>query len=153
MKKKAVGFAAAASLAGGTLVLRLTDRISDDMLFWAFLVLVMLAASVLFSYLATEEYKRRNFTQEQIECINTLHSPKCDKEKRMTYDYAVRAGRAAMAMCGVGFILLEVPDMRHKVVIGVFWIFLILLAGFLSPIAWRIGKAYLQRRKSIKAHS
>jgi hypothetical protein len=150
MKKKAIGFMAALSIGGGTLVLRLTDLISNQMLFWAFLVLVMLAASVLFSYLATEEYKRRNFTQEQIDCINTLHSPKCDKEKRMTYNYAVKSGRAAMAMCGVGFVLLEVPDLRYKVVIGVLWIFLILLAGFLSPIAWRIGKEYLRRRKSAR---
>jgi hypothetical protein len=148
MKKKALGFVAALSLVGGLWVMRLGDIISDMMLFWAFLVLLMAAASVLFSFLATEEFKRRTYSQKQIDCINTLHSRECDKEKKETYAYAVKMGRVGMASCGVIFILLQETTWRHQVVIAVLWMFAVALVGYLSPIAWRFGREYLRHRKA-----
>lgn len=150
MKKKAIGFVAAISILGGTWVLRIADIVSDKILFWAFLVLLMAAASVLFSFLATEEFKRSTYSQRQIDCINTLHSRECDQEKRATYAYAVKMGRIGMATCGVIFVLLQDVTWRHQLVIGVFWLFGVALVGYLSPIAWRFGREYLRHRKAAK---
>lgn len=120
------------------LIGRLNGLISDQVLIWMALIAGMIAASYAVAIGATEWFKRRNFTQAQIECINDPHSDGCNEEKRRTYDFAVYAGFAAMFTCGIIFILLQVPDWRYKVVIAVLWLFASVFVGVTAPLVWRL---------------
>lgn len=138
MNGKAVGIGGALVLLACTLIGRFEGLITDQALIWAGLVVGMGIASWAFSIGATEYYKRRTFSQLQIECINSPHSMGCDKEKRRTYNFAVRSGFAGMALNGIIFILLEGATWRHALVIAVFWLHACAIVGVISPLMWRI---------------
>ncbi len=138
MNAKSLTITGALVLLACTLIGRFEGLITDQVLIWAGLVVGMGIASWAFSIGATEYYKRRTFSQIQIECINSQHSTGCDKEKRRTYNFAVRSGFVGMVMCGVIFILLEGADWRIAVVIAVFWVFASMIVGVTSPLMWRI---------------
>lgn len=128
---------AAASLAV-LLIGRLNGLITDQMLLWAAIIFGLAVASSAFSIGATEWFKRRKFSQAQIECINDPHSVGCDKEKRKTHDFAVRSGACAMFLCGVIFVKFQAPDWQTGIVIGVFWLILCGIVGVTSPLLWRL---------------
>jgi hypothetical protein len=125
-------------LLAATLSARLEGLVSDQVLVWIALVAGMIAASYSVAIGGTEWFKRRKFSQKQIDCINDMHSMECDEEKRQTYDFAVICGFSAMLVCGVIFILLQVPDWRYKVVIAVLWLFACFFVGLTAPLVWRL---------------
>jgi hypothetical protein len=140
MNAKSLTITGALILLAVTLIGRFEGLVTDQMLFWAAMVIGMAVGSYAFSIGATEWYKRRTFSQKQIECINDQHSTDCDKEKRKTYNFAVRSGFLAMAGCGVIFLLLEGATWRHTLVIAVFWLFGSMIVGVTSPIVWRVAR-------------
>lgn len=121
-----------------TLIGRFQGLVTDQALIWIALVAGMIAASYASAIGATEWFKRANFNQATIECINNPHSTGCDKEKRKTYNFAVRAGGFSMAACGVIFILLEGATWKQAIVIAVFWLFVSWIVGVTSPIVWKL---------------
>jgi hypothetical protein len=121
-----------------TLIGRLEGLISDQILIWAAMIAGMISGSYILSIGGTEWYKRRKFSQKQIECINDPRSSGCDKEKRQTYNVAVRSGFISMFLCGVIFILLEGTNWRIALVIAVFWLFAAAIVGVTSPLMWRL---------------
>lgn len=127
-----------------TLTARLEGLISDQVLVWIAMIVLAVSASYAIAIGGTEWFKRRNFTQVQIECINDPHSDGCNEEKRRTYDAAVITGFLAMLTCGIIFILLQVPDWRYKVVIAVLWLLASAFVGVTAPLVWRLfRKRYL----------
>src|SRR5689334_7220371 len=127
-----------------TLIGRINGLITDDVLILIAVFSVMVAGSYAFAIGFTEWFKRRKFSQIQIECINDVHSTGCDKEKRRTYDVAVRSGGGAMATCGIIFILIDGADWRTGIVVAVFWLFASAIVGVTAPLVWRMfRKRYL----------
>lgn len=138
MNAKTLTIGGALVLLAVTLIGRLEGLISDQILIWAAMIMVMVAGSYALSIGGTEWFKRRSFSQKQIDCINDPHSPGCDREKRQTYNVAVRSGFASMFLCGVIFILLEGADWKIAVVIAVFWLFGSAIIAVTSPLVWRL---------------
>lgn len=138
MNAKSLTIGGALVLLACGLIARLEGLISDQALIWAAMISGMVAGSYILSIGGTEWFKRRTFSQLQIECINDPHSTGCDKEKRKTYDFAVRSGFISMAACGAIFILLEGADWRMALVIAVFWVFASAIVGVTSPLMWRL---------------
>jgi hypothetical protein len=144
MNSTALKISGAIALLGVTLIGRLNGLISDQVLIWIAMIVLAIAASYAVAIGGTEWFKRRNFSQKQIACINDPYSIGCDKEKRRTYDVAVITGFLAMLTCGIFFILLQVPDWRYKVVIAVLWLFASVFVGVTAPLVWRLfRKRYL----------
>jgi hypothetical protein len=146
LNAKSLTIGGALVLLAVTLIGRFEGLVTDQMLIWAAMIIGMAVASYAFSIGATEYYKRRTFSQKQIDGINNPHSTGFDKEKRKTHDFAVRSGFGSMAGCGVIFILLEGADWRIGLVIAVFWAFGSMIVGLTSPLVWR-----LCRKRFIKA--
>jgi hypothetical protein len=138
LNTKALGIGGALVLLAVTLIGRFEGLVNDQMLLWAAMILGMILGSYALAIGATEYYKRRTFSQKQIECINDPHSTGCDKEKRKTHDFAVRSGFTGMAACGVIFVLLEGADWRLAFVIAVFWALLSVLIGLTAPLFYRL---------------
>jgi membrane protein implicated in regulation of membrane protease activity len=129
-----------------TLTARLEGLISDQVLIWIAMIALAVTASYAVAIGGTEWFKRRKFSQKQIDCINDIHSTECDEEKRRTYDVAVITGFCSMLLCGVVFILLQVPDWRYKVVIAALWLLACVFVGLTAPLVWRLA-----RKRFIKA--
>lgn len=138
MNAKALGIGGALVLLAVTLIGRFEGLVTDQMLFWAAMIVGMAAGSYALAIGATEYYKRRTFSQKQIECINDPHSTGCDKEKRRTHDFAVRSGFSSMAACGVIFVLLEGAGWRLAIVIAVFWLLGCVIVGVTTPLIYRL---------------
>lgn len=120
-----------------TLIGRIEGLVTDQALIWIALVVGMALGSYALAIGATEYYKRRTFSQTVIDCINTPSSTGCDREKRRTYNVAVRSGFGSMVTCGVIFILLEGANWRIALVIFVFWLFISGIVGVTTPILYR----------------
>jgi RsiW-degrading membrane proteinase PrsW (M82 family) len=138
LNAKSLTIGGALVLLAVTLIGRFEGLVTDQMLIWAAMIVGMAVASYAFSIGATEYYKRRTFSQKQIECINDPHSTGCDKEKRKTHDFAVRSAFLGMVACGVIFVLLEGADWRLAIVIAVFWSFLSAIVGVTAPLVYRL---------------
>jgi ABC-type xylose transport system permease subunit len=138
LNTKSLTIGGALILLAVTLIGRFEGLVTDQMLLWAAMIVGMIFGSYALAIGATEYYKRRTFSQKQIECINDPHSTGCDKEKRKTHDFAFRSGFSSMAACGVIFVLLEGAGWRLAIVIAVFWLIGCAIVGVTVPLVYRL---------------